>query len=171
MWRNHLSEPFSVYSLNTVTFGIKPVPYLATKCIQQIAEYVRQEFPIAAKLIRSDFFVDDVISGCDNLEEAIMTRKQLCEIFSRYGFHLRKWCRNNSPILDNVPECDQGRHFDIQTVENIIKTIGMIRDHKSDKFLLNASKLDEIKISKTICTVGSIFHPLGLYMPVTVSQS
>ena len=121
MWRNHPSEPFSVYRLNIVTFGTKPVPYLATKCIQQIAEYVRQEFPIAAKLIWSDFFISDVISGCDNLEEAIMTRKQVCKIFSRYGFHLRKWCSNNSAILNNVPDCDQERHINIQTVENIEK--------------------------------------------------
>ena len=93
LWRNHPSEPFSVYRLNTVT-----------KCLQQITQDVRQEFPIAAKLIRSDFYVDDVISGCNDLEEAIMTRKQLCKIFSRYGFHLRKWCSNNSAILDNIPE-------------------------------------------------------------------
>ena len=30
LWRNHPSEPFSVYRLNTVTYGTKPAPYLAT---------------------------------------------------------------------------------------------------------------------------------------------
>ena len=103
-----------------------------------------------------------------SFQVVIILKKQ-----DRYGFHLRKWCSNNSAILDNIPECDQESHFDIQTAENVIKTLGMIWDHKSDTFLLNVSKFDEIKISKTTkrsvsSSAGSIFDQLGLYMPVTV---
>ena len=38
LWRRSANEPLRTYGLSTVTYGTASAPYLATRCLQQLAE-------------------------------------------------------------------------------------------------------------------------------------
>lgn len=56
------------YELNTVTFGVASAPYLAIRTIQQLAEDEGQNFPLARKVLKCDFYVDDFLMGGNSIE-------------------------------------------------------------------------------------------------------
>lgn len=49
-----------------------------------VDEYMN--FPNACKVVLSDFYVDDMITGCDNVNEAIELQAELRIMLSRGGF-------------------------------------------------------------------------------------
>ncbi|XP_033245213.1 uncharacterized protein LOC117187188 [Drosophila miranda] len=48
VWRNDPSEDLRNYRLKTVTYGAKAAPYLATKCLQYLAQKGKREYPAGA---------------------------------------------------------------------------------------------------------------------------
>lgn len=69
LWRDKPSEPIRTYELNTVTYGTKPASYLATKCLRKLAEKCESEYPETATILRSDFYMDDVLTGGNSVQE------------------------------------------------------------------------------------------------------
>ncbi|XP_058817018.1 uncharacterized protein LOC131680314 [Topomyia yanbarensis] len=106
LWRWNKDESVKEYRLNTVTFGTKSASYLATKCVQQLLESYRQQYPVAAEKAEKRIYIDDVLTGASSEAEAKMLREQLTDMFAAGGFHLRKWVSNCSDVLDGLPEAD-----------------------------------------------------------------
>jgi Reverse transcriptase (RNA-dependent DNA polymerase). len=100
VWRNNSNESVSVYELNTVTYGTKSAPYLAIRCLKQVAYEFQDQFPIASEIILRDFYVDDLITGFDSEEEAITICKEIIFILNSVRFPLRKWTSNSSRFLE-----------------------------------------------------------------------
>ncbi|XP_048489204.1 uncharacterized protein LOC125491402 [Plutella xylostella] len=50
----------------------------------------------AAKIIKEDCFMDDIVSGKETLEDAIKTAKDIEKILQKGGFILQKWCSNDT---------------------------------------------------------------------------
>ena len=50
-WRDSISKPISVYELTTVTYGTAPASYLATKCLNVLADECAELFPLASEAI------------------------------------------------------------------------------------------------------------------------
>jgi len=50
------------WRMNRLTFGVNSSPFLATQVLHQLADNHQQEFPAAAALIRSTFYVDDCLT-------------------------------------------------------------------------------------------------------------
>ncbi|XP_011858842.1 PREDICTED: uncharacterized protein LOC105556362, partial [Vollenhovia emeryi] len=71
LWRSNPEEPVRRYQLNTVTYGTNCAPYLAIRCLRQIAEDDGGDLPQAAHAIIEDCYMDDVLSGARTVEEAI----------------------------------------------------------------------------------------------------
>lgn len=90
LWRNDTSDDIKDYRLLTVTFGTASAPYLAIKTLLQLGIDEGHAYPIAAKMIAEDFYVDDLMSGCDTAEEAKIASRQLKEILQKGGFQLKK---------------------------------------------------------------------------------
>ena len=59
MWRENNNQPIKVYQLNTVTYGTKAAPYLAMRCLIQLADEHKRQFSYGASSLRKDFYVDD----------------------------------------------------------------------------------------------------------------
>ena len=69
-WRNATDEPIRTYCLTTVTYGTSAAPFLATRCLKQLAIQEQQDFPLASATTLSDFYVDDLLTGSDSVAEA-----------------------------------------------------------------------------------------------------
>ena len=103
LWRDN-SNKICVYSLKTVTYGTTSAPYLAIRVLQQLATDEEKSYQLASKILRSDTYVDDVISGADSFEDALKLQTDLCSLLKSGGFWLRKWKSNSKQLLQNIPE-------------------------------------------------------------------
>ncbi|XP_041450609.1 uncharacterized protein LOC121404682 [Drosophila obscura] len=69
LWRDSPKDDIQVFKLDTVTYGTKPVSFLAIRAMQQLAMDESSSYPLGSKVVLRDFYVDDMISGGDAVEE------------------------------------------------------------------------------------------------------
>lgn len=50
-WRANPSDSLQIFSLNTVTYGTASAPFLAVKCLQQLADDSREKFRNISQII------------------------------------------------------------------------------------------------------------------------
>ncbi|KAJ8978078.1 hypothetical protein NQ317_000636 [Molorchus minor] len=89
---------------DTVTFGISCSPYLALRTIMQLANDEKSTFELAANVLLSDIYIDDIVTGCNSVADAIKLQSDLILLLKRGGFELRKWASNNPELLSNLPQ-------------------------------------------------------------------
>ncbi|XP_072377951.1 uncharacterized protein [Diabrotica undecimpunctata] len=80
LWRDNPADEFSIYQLNTVTYGCTSSPYLAIKCINQLAIDNCNTLPTASQTILNDFYVDDLVTGSNDLSELQTRCKDISDI-------------------------------------------------------------------------------------------
>ena len=104
LWRHSPDEPIKEYQLNTVTYGTSSAPFLATRCLNKLADDNQDKDPDVAQAIHNDFYVDDLLSGSSTIEEAIHLRDGITSLLQTAGFELRKWASNSEQFLNDIPE-------------------------------------------------------------------
>ncbi|XP_055622684.1 uncharacterized protein LOC129766199 [Toxorhynchites rutilus septentrionalis] len=172
LWRKSANEPVTTFQLTTVTYGTASAPYLATKCIQRLANDAKHTHPVAAEVARKDFYVDDLLSGTDSIKTGKQLVCQLIDMFNSAGFSLRKWSSNNLELIDDVPSelRDNRSTFEIDS-SSTVKTLGLIWEPSVDKFNYAIPRWSsEPTITKRVVLgdIARIFDPLGLIGPVVV---
>ncbi|XP_055605009.1 uncharacterized protein LOC129753236 [Uranotaenia lowii] len=170
LWRSSPTDEISIYELCTVTYGTKPAPFLATRTLRQLAMDEKVNFPLAARAVLEDTYMDDVITGTDDASEARILRSQLDGLMSSGGFRLRKYASNCLEILANIPQenlaipCSEGISLDPNPS---IKTLGLTWMPVSDEFSVQFSlqPLDDsepITKRRILAIIATLFEPLGL---------
>lgn len=71
LWRENSNSPIKIFKLNTITYGTVPASYLATACLQKLAENEYKHNTEISMAISRDFYMDDFLSGAPTKEEAI----------------------------------------------------------------------------------------------------
>ncbi|KAM8718925.1 hypothetical protein ACLKA7_011602 [Drosophila subpalustris] len=123
LWRENPEDEVKVYTLDTVTYGTKSAAFLAIRSMQQLSQDEEANFPLAAKVVRRDFYVDDLISGGDTVEEVTEIRMQVKELLRRGHFPIRKWCSNEPAALEGESEDDRERllKFHDRTIDGSLR--------------------------------------------------
>ncbi|XP_058456361.1 uncharacterized protein LOC131433782 [Malaya genurostris] len=172
LWRNSTDEQLRTYELTTVTYGTASAPYLATKCLQKLAEDGKQTHPIAARVLKQDFYVDDMLTGVNNIESGKQLVGDMIDLLKSAGFILRKWNSNCKEILLNVPENlrDDKTILELNSSNCAVKTLGLIWEPSSDTFRFSTPKWSTDIITKrtVLADVSRLFDPLGLVGPVII---
>jgi hypothetical protein len=91
------------YNLNTVTYGLACAPYLAMRIMHQLATDEGARFPLGAEALRTDVYMDDVLTGASTLESSRHLRTQVSSLCMAGGFPLKKWAANHEALLEDVP--------------------------------------------------------------------
>ncbi|XP_015376264.1 PREDICTED: uncharacterized protein LOC107170613 [Diuraphis noxia] len=141
LWRPEPTQPIHVYRLNTLTYGTVPASYLATACLENLANTECDSCPEVGELIIRDFYMDDYLGGAMSKAGAIQLRDDLISIMSKAGLELRKWLSNDPELIVNV-------HSD----NNNIRGRGQCPDSQA----------------KILSEIATIFDPLGLFGPVII---
>ncbi|XP_055714825.1 uncharacterized protein LOC129808944, partial [Phlebotomus papatasi] len=165
LWRSNPSEPISHYRARGVCFGVTTSPYLATRVLIDLAEKEQVQFPLAAKALKQNFYVDDCLISFPSIPEAKECRLQLTELLASAGMTLAKWCVNDPQITDHS---DQRESCDIFPEKS--KALGMIWLPQDDQFTFKLTK-DFSKANtkrEVLAAIASLYDPLGLISPVIV---
>ncbi|XP_043867339.1 uncharacterized protein LOC122757838 [Drosophila mojavensis] len=77
LWRDDPKMPIKEYKLTTVTYGTSAAPFLAVRCLQELANQHCQGNNQLMRTIKEDFYMDDLITGGDSIEDCINTQTAL----------------------------------------------------------------------------------------------
>ncbi|XP_071874181.1 uncharacterized protein [Bombus fervidus] len=168
LWSNHKGD-VETYRLNTVTFGLSAAPYLAIRCLKQLADDEGHRFPRASSILRRDFYVDDALTGADT-KEVVSIREELTKLLRTAGLNIREWASNDQDILHGLSEIDKNRKLQLGESPTL-KTLGVFWDSHDDAILYSVeSKISISHITKRSISsvIAKIYDPLGLLAPVIV---
>ncbi|GBM05052.1 hypothetical protein AVEN_60237-1 [Araneus ventricosus] len=162
VWKNGKSDTVKTYKLNTVTYGTTSAPYLATRVLHQLVKDEGQCFPLAATVLDSDFYMDDVLTGGDSLEEVRELQIQLIRLVARAGMELHKWRTNASNLRSNISE--EKEYSFLCSSET--KALGILWNDLTDCFSFKVLPSPQNTKRAVLSNIAKIFDPLGLLGPV-----
>lgn len=64
------------------------------------------KYPIAAAATMINFYMDDFLSGADDIEELYVLRQQMIELLRSGGFELSKWATSHPSLSKEISESD-----------------------------------------------------------------
>jgi len=177
LWRYSSDEPIQEYKLTTVTYGTSSAPYLATRCLKKLADDNKCQYPTTAQVLSNDFYVDDLLSGTSNLQDAITLQQELSTLLKTAGFTLRKWASNHPTFLNNIPmELQETQPTLSLDNEDGVTTLGLLWNPTTDQLQvknnINQVPSDNSTVNtkrRVLATTASIFDPLGLLSPAVIA--
>ncbi|XP_026827674.1 uncharacterized protein LOC113562437 [Ooceraea biroi] len=86
LWRESSHDKIRSFVLCTVTYGLACAPYLALRCLHQLADENSRTHPRAANIIRRQSYVDDILAGADSIEDAQEIHLEVATDYSTAGF-------------------------------------------------------------------------------------
>ncbi|XP_064486068.1 uncharacterized protein LOC135398613 [Ornithodoros turicata] len=156
--------------MTRVPFGATSSPFLLAATLRHHFREMSDIFPSTCKILGESFYVDDLVTSVNTLQEA----RQLCEesvaIGEHCGMKLRKWATNDHQLREALRQ--QGDDCLSQQLES--KVLGVIWDTRTDHlrvalrsvmdFLITA---DDTKRSLLQAT-ARVFDPLGFLAPFVI---
>ncbi|XP_029156972.1 uncharacterized protein LOC114929574 [Nylanderia fulva] len=171
LWRKDSETEIKEYWLTTVTYGLACAPYLAIRTLHQLAVDEGDRHPEGAAVLRSDVYMDDILSGASTLQEAKEILRQLVLVCKVGGFPLKKWSANHPQLLSTLPTEDclqQEARWWLPGESHA--TLGLRWQPCDDLFSFATSQptLPTITKRSVLSLTAKLFDPLGWLSPTTV---
>ncbi|XP_037932179.1 uncharacterized protein LOC119666974 [Teleopsis dalmanni] len=169
LWRSNLDDDVKVFKLDTVTYGTRPAAFLAIRAMHQLARDEEKSYPLGSKIVLRDFYVDDLMSGGDTVDEVINIRRQTTELLKKGGFQIRKWCSNNPRVLCGIAESERVQLLKFKDGSDITKALGLVWDPNHDNFLFSFTPVvgsQQINKRTVLSTIARFYDPIGLIGPI-----
>ena len=133
-------------------------------------------YPIAAKAIQNNFYMDDFIKSVETPEEAIEVFNQLQPLLSQHGFELKKRISNNDEVTEAIPEdwksISNTKQVEVEPNAEGSSVLGLQWTVTDDSFQVcrGTNKKVETPITqrKILSLVFSVFDPIGLFASFSV---
>ena len=160
--------------MTRLTFGITSSPYLAMQVLRQVAQDHGKEFPRAAHIVGTTFYVDDCLTGAKTVEVAAEIREELNGLLDCAKMTLRKWRSNSDELLGTIPEAlkEAGNLHLTTNPTECPKALGIYWNTVKDTLHVATPELKE-EGAPTKCQVASAmartFDILGWFTPATVT--
>ncbi|GFU52296.1 integrase catalytic domain-containing protein [Trichonephila clavipes] len=162
----------------SVIFGVNVSPFLLSATIkQQHIENYREQYPAATEMLDTGLYVDDVISGADDISQALKLSKDAETIMKNASMKLRKWNSNDQTLMrtwEREGLETHPRHPDDSSKIPSSKVLGIPWDVVHDYFTIDVKGLLQLDTSKPITkrivlqSAGKIYDPVGFLSPYTI---
>ncbi|XP_055922514.1 uncharacterized protein LOC129953385 [Eupeodes corollae] len=166
LWRENEHTPIQTYQLNTITYGTSSAPFLAIRCLQYLAEINVERFSQGAAVLKSDFYVDDMLTGADDLDTLCQKRNEVVSILSTAGLELSKWNSNHIALIEEATPKD------IKLTEsNLTSTLGISWNPRADEFIFSYKPnwvYTKYTKRSILSLSSSLFDPMGLLSPIII---
>ncbi|UYV82947.1 hypothetical protein LAZ67_22001474 [Cordylochernes scorpioides] len=171
LWCDSPSDAIQEYKLTTITYGTACAPYLAIRTLHQLADDEAMNYPVASEIMKRDFYVDDLLTGADTVEEAQVLIRQIIALLAEGGFPIRKWVSNSPKILDFLPKDQKGinQSFDFKDLPSV-KLLGILWDPSLDSFTIRVKPPDiQVNSKRSLLSlIARIYDPLGWMAPLVI---
>ncbi|XP_030750174.1 uncharacterized protein LOC115877962 [Sitophilus oryzae] len=170
-WRPDASEEVKIYKLNTVTYGTASAPYLAVRCLWQLAKENSTNYPEASDSILKSFYMDDYIEGANSEMELLKLQCEVSNILAGAGFELRKWLCNKKDLCEKFRINEEIDSKIMTFGENeSSKTLGVVWNACLDniQFSVNIREYNVINKRSILSMISQIYDPLGLVSPIII---
>ena len=156
-----IHSKFVVYRFSSVLFGSVSSPAILNAVIRTHLDKSENEI---ANLLKNDIYVDNIVSGTDNSENAVKFYKESNELLESAGFRLRSWASNDTKINAAATQDN------VQHETTTAPLLGMKWDTVNDQLLYK--EIDESDNTPTkrsvIRHVSRIYDPLRYLSPVLI---
>ncbi|XP_072389402.1 uncharacterized protein [Diabrotica undecimpunctata] len=172
LWRNSPQEELKCLELQTVTYGTNSASFLSIRCLKELAVRNQEKYPLAAEALENSCYVDDILHGANDIDTLYKTYKQLSTSLNSAGISLHKWSSNSSEFLDSISSEFQKSNYVVKPGNSSNKVLRICWNSHSDMFSISLPDISsEPKYTKreVLSIIASIFDPLGLINPITVS--
>lgn len=171
LYRNNPMDKIKTFQLNTVTYGTSCAPFLAIRVLHQLADDEGKEHPIAAHILKRDFYVDDLLTGSNTRDDITQIQQDVTLLLNKAGFHIRKWSSNDPSLLPSECKVNSTEHLSLDP-NSTIKTLGIQWTPNKDilSYSINLSDSNRKVTKRTILSqIAKLYDPLGLLGPVIVT--
>ena len=185
LWRNlELNRSVDTYVMTSVSFGDKPASCIASTALQKTADMNQLEYPEAAKVIKTNSYVDDIIDSITTSASAVKLTEEIDTVLKNGGFSIKEWTLsdeddiqdNEKPLLQNTNSNVLGTRWNIsKDTLGYNVNLNFSNDKKNGTEAPNLTRdhlyLDRcISLTKRmiLSQVNGIYDPLGLAIPFTV---
>lgn len=171
--RGEVLPPIKEYRMTRVPFGVTSSPFLLAATLKHHLDSVHNLFPATSEMLRDHLYVDDLVTGADNLEEAEKICRESQEIMQLAGMNLRKWKSNEFKLEEALSETDrtQSGFSDV----TMTKILGVEWRPESDDFVFEMNTLIDF-LSKRQDTKrfllqasARVFDPFGFLAPISTT--
>ncbi|XP_075162989.1 uncharacterized protein LOC142235612 [Haematobia irritans] len=146
VWRKQNASSLTLFQLQTVTYGTSSAPYLTTICLARLAQDEVAEYPLGAAVVAHDFYVDNMMTGADDISKLIQKKS------SDIAYEDRESIINVSNM-------------------QYVKTLGLRWSSSEDEYSFDynkSSSSEQTKKRKILSYMAAVFDPLGLINPIVV---
>ncbi|XP_045453765.1 uncharacterized protein LOC123663070 [Melitaea cinxia] len=177
LWRDE-SGTIQHYRMLRVTFGIASAPYLAVRVLQQVTYDEGVNHPAAVEKIINDFYMDDLMTGCQTVEECLKIKNEISSILGKGGFQLQKWASNSKEFMEKIGQRKEEKESRIKIgagkeSEAIQKVLGLTWNSSTDEieYSVQLPQLEfPVTKRKVISDISRLFDPLGWIAPTIITS-
>ncbi|XP_058826837.1 uncharacterized protein LOC131686859 [Topomyia yanbarensis] len=170
LWRFEPSEPIQIFELLTITYGLSPSSFMATRVLKQLALDGASGHEAASLAVAEDFYMDDFLSGADSVENARRLKHEVQNLMAKGGFQLRKWSSNAPEALEDLPaKATDGPSMFYFEKEPKVKTLGVAWETDVDRFCIEVRDVknnEQWTKRKIFSAIAQLYDSLGLVSPV-----
>ena len=112
VWRSEPNQTLQDYRMTRATFGVSASCFAANMAVKRNAVELADKYPLAADAVHKSFYVDDGLTGANDVESAITLQRQLQDLFftevscSESGTRVNhSYCRQSSLTCTNQRKC------------------------------------------------------------------
>jgi len=169
LWRSNPEAEINAYELVTLTYGTAPASYLATRCLLHLADQYASRFSFGSVCLKQDFYVDDMLTGADTIEEAQLIREEITQILSLGAFELSKWASNEPELLRSAGTLNDELVPIKDERSASILGIRWSQSHDTFQFSCELDPTGHVSNKRIILSeISRLFDPLGLLGPTVV---
>lgn len=168
-WRDDPNADLKHLRLLRVTFGMSSAPYLAVRSLQQLARDDGKDMPLAQSRVLTDFYMDDLMTGCHSITEGIQIHEQMTTLLGRGGFPLQKWSSNSPELMKHIHRGERRSYVDLELkTDEVMKILGLTWNREADTFQCTVTlpPIDgPCTKRRVISDIARLYDPLGWLAP------
>ena len=160
------------WRMRRLTFGVASSPYLASQVLKQTAIDHETELPTAAAIVNFTFYVDDCLTGAEDVPAAIQLQQDLFHLLEKAGMTLRKCRSNSTEVMESITEelREKDKELIVSDSSDCAKTLG-IHWHTTEDLLFVAIPIldDKVPTKRSVASsVARLYDILGWFAPITL---
>ncbi|GBM06747.1 hypothetical protein AVEN_62991-1 [Araneus ventricosus] len=169
-----VSKSPQIYRFTRVLFGVNSSPFMLAATIKHHLRKYQGIYPETSEFLNNSIYVDDIIGGHQNTEDAYHTSTECMHIFREAGMTLHKWQTNSEELRKLWIKEDMVSGDSSQVVEPSglpFKVLGVSWNKREDSLYFDVQNLVTFLSSRVnskrclLQAIGRIFDPVGFLGP------